>query len=254
VTSLPRLYVFTISHYSEKARWACDRKGMPYRLITLLPGAHLLTVRRLAPKSHVPLLIHGSQVIQDSSGIIDYLDATYPERPLTPADTAAAAEVRGWESWLDRELGETARRLYYFHALQDPSFLAGEYLRGGPRWGSWFYALALSPIRRAVAQMYDVTAASAERDLERLKAAFARLDGHLAARRFLVGERFSRADLTLAALAGGILRPLQHPAEQYPSRGTLPGWLEQTRPLRESATAERVRELYRTERRATPGA
>jgi len=93
---------------------------------------------------------------------------------------------------------------------------------------------------------------AAERDLARLKAAFARLDGHLATRRYLVGERFSRADLTLAALAGGILRPVEHPAEQYPSRGSLPGWLEQTRPLRESTTAERVRELYRTERRVLP--
>ena len=246
--NVPRLYVFTVSHFCEKARWACDRKGMRYRLITLLPGAHLLTMRRLAPKSHVPLLVDGSHVIQDSSGIIDYLDASYPDAPLTPTGAAEAAEAREWESWLDLELGETTRRLFYFHALQSPAFLAEEYARGGPRWSSWFYALALPTIRRAVAKMYDVSAATAARDLERLNSVFARLDGHFARRRYLVGERFSRADLTLAALAAGYVRPLEHPAQQFPSRRALPSWVEQTRHLQDSLTAERVRELYRNDR------
>jgi len=257
VASVPRLYVFTLSHFCEKARWACDRKGLRYRLIPLLPGAHVFTMWRLGRKSHVPLLLHGSRAIQDSSGIIDYLDATYPDAPLTPTDPAAAAEAREWESWLDRELGETTRRLFYFHALQDSAFLAEEYARGGPGWASWFYALALPTIRRAVAKMYDVTAASAARDLARLNAAFARLDAHFAQRRYLAGERFSRADLTLASLAAGIFRPVEHPGRQYRNRRSLPGWLEQTRHLQESATAERVRELYRNERQArlpAPGA
>jgi glutathione S-transferase len=75
-----------------------------------------------------------------------------------------------------------------------------------------------------------------------------RLDRHFAAHRYLVGERFSRADLSLAALAASLVGPVEHPARRYPSRFSLPGWLEQIEPFRTSVTAERVRELYRNER------
>ena len=255
VAPIPRLYVFTLSHYCEKARWACDRKGMRYRVITLLPGAHLWTMRRLATDTHVPLLVHGRRVIQESSGIIDYLDEVYPDSPLTPGDPALAAQAREWEALLDRELGQTLRRVFYHHALQDPRFLAAEYNRGGPFWGAWFYALALPAIRRAVARMYAVNAENVERDLEQLRALIERLDRHFAAHRYLVGERFSRADLSLAALAASLVRPIEHPASRYPSPFALPGWLEQIEPFRTSRTAERVRELYRSERRVIrPGA
>ena len=251
MASLARLYVFTLSHYCEKARWACDRKGMPYRLVTLLPGAHLVTMRRFARNSQVPLLVHGRQVIQDSSAIIDYLDSLYPAEPLTPADPAAAASARAWETELDRELGETVRRIFYHHALQHPRHLAAEYSLGGPFWSSWFYALALRPVVRAVGKLYEVTPENVARDLARLESLFARLDRHFAAHRYLAGETFSRADLTLAALAAGLLRPPEHPASRFPNRTVLPSWVEQIQRFRDSATAERVRELYRDERRVS---
>ncbi|MDB6010395.1 MAG: glutathione S-transferase family protein [Gammaproteobacteria bacterium] len=37
-----KLYDFRSSHYSEKARWALDFKGIPYAPRRLLPGFHLL--------------------------------------------------------------------------------------------------------------------------------------------------------------------------------------------------------------------
>ena len=249
MATLPRLYVFTLSHYCEKARWACDRKGLRYRLVTLLPGAHLWTMRRFARATHVPLLIDGQRVIQDSSGIIDYLDEVLPESPLTPREPALAAQAREWEAVFDRELGQPLRRIFYYHALQDARFLAAEYQRGGPFWGSWFYALALPTIRRAVGEKYDVTAENVAQDLELVQALIQRLDQHFAVHRYLVGERFSRADLSLAALGAALVRPIEHPAHRYPSPLSLPGWLEQIAPFRGSATAERVRELYREERR-----
>ena len=38
MSDLPRLYVFNLSHFSEKARWACERKGLRFQLVPLLPG------------------------------------------------------------------------------------------------------------------------------------------------------------------------------------------------------------------------
>lgn len=249
MNDLPRLHVFTLSHFSEKARWACERKGLRFELITLLPGLHPLTTRRFSTATHVPLLVDGSAVIQDSSGIIDHLDQHHSGARLTPAEPQARASALQWEAELNRELGETARRVFYFHALRAPRFLGREYALGAPVWGSWFYSLAMPAILPRVRQMYQVDEQGSARDLQRLRALFQRLDRHLAAHRYLAGDSFSRADLTLAALSAGMFRPAEHPAQQY-TRDTLPSWVEAMAPFRDTLTAERVLELYRTERHA----
>lgn len=251
MTATPRLYIFTISHFSEKARWACERKGIRFRLITLLPGLHPLTVKRFSTATHVPLLVDGNDVIQDSSGIIDHLDRRYPDAPLTPAEPAARAEALRWEAELNSELGETSQRLFYFHALQEPRFLSRQYALGAPFWGRWFYALALSRIVPRVRALYGVDEAGAARDLQRLRALIERLDRQLSERRYLAGDTFSRADLTLAALSAGLFRPPEHPLQQY-ARETLPSWAETIAPFRDTVTARRVLELYRTERHRRP--
>jgi glutathione S-transferase len=250
VSEIPKLYVFALSHFSEKARWACERKRVPFQLVPLLPGLHVLTMRRLSSATHVPLLQHGNDVVQDSSGIISYIDRHYAGAPLTPEDPEARAEALRWESELDRELGETTRRLFYSHALAAPQFLSSEYTLGAPRWSRWFYALALPLIIPRVRNMYQVDAAGVQQDQQRLAALFQRLDRHFATHRYLAGDRFSRADLTLAALAAGMFRPPEHPAQRF-ARATLPSWVEAMAPFRDTLTAERVLDLYRTERGAT---
>ena len=49
-------------------------------------------------------------------------------------------------------------------------------------------------------RLLDLNAESAKRSEERVLAALEKLDGALKERRFLVGDRFSRADLTACAL------------------------------------------------------
>lgn len=249
-----RLYLFKLSHFCEKAAWACDYKQLDYDEVVLLPGLHLLSARRLAARSHVPILIHEGRTIQDSSAIIDHLDAVLPGSPLTPSEPDERERALAWERELDRELGETARRVFYWYALAHPRFLRAELCRDAPVWAPWFYALALPVVIRGVRQMYSVSAAEVERDRGRLRALFARLDNELGARRYLAGDRFSRADLTLAALAAPMLRPAGHPLRWSDDAAYPPGWLEAMRPFCDSLTAERVRELYRTQRgsRVTP--
>ncbi|HWO14538.1 MAG TPA: glutathione S-transferase family protein [Polyangiaceae bacterium] len=245
-----RLYVFKVSHFCEKAAWACDHKRLAYEEVVLVPGPHRLTVRRLAPRSHVPVLVHEGRAIQNSSAIIDHLDAVLPDAPLTPRAADERERALAWERELDRELGEAARRVFYWYVLEQPRFLEAEYSRGAPFWAPWFFALALPGVMRALRRMYDVTLAEVERDRARLAALFARLDRELGARRYLVGDAFSRADLTLAALAAPLLRPAGHPVQWADEGAYPPGWIEATRPFAESVTAARVRELYRLHRPA----
>jgi glutathione S-transferase len=196
--------------------------------------------------------VEDGQVIQGSTEIIDHLDVRYPEGPLTPQEPAARAEALRWESLLDQEIGKTVRRVFYYHALQDRRYLASQYNHGGPAWAPWFYALAMPLLLRGVRSLYDVSPESAARDLTRIEAVFAQLDGHFAERHYLAGDSFSRADLTLAALAAPLVYPSGHPEESSWRRTPPSAWVEQTQRFRDSLTAERVRELYRLERKPRP--
>jgi glutathione S-transferase len=113
------LYDFTFSHYSEKARWALDFKGVPYTSRHLLPGFHMRTTRKLAPRSSVPILKTDDAVIQGSAEIIDFLEQTFPERSLTPPDPQDANAAIEWEKYLDVEIGVTLRLWFYYHTLPD---------------------------------------------------------------------------------------------------------------------------------------
>ena len=87
------LYQFPISHYCEKVRWALDYKGLDYTSKNLLPGIHLIVIKKIAQRSSVPVLVDGEKIIQNSADIIDHLDRSYPGKPLTPADAALEQEA-----------------------------------------------------------------------------------------------------------------------------------------------------------------
>lgn len=67
----PRLIVLGPSHYCERARWALDHAGIDYREIHWAVGPHLPLARRLAPKSTLPILDTGDEIIQGSDRILD---------------------------------------------------------------------------------------------------------------------------------------------------------------------------------------
>ena len=243
-----QLYTFTISHFAEKARWALDYKRIHYQEKRLVPGSHIPIVKRMAPGTFVPVLRDDERVIQGSSAIIDYLDARTTERPLTSADPSERQRAIELERWLDRELGEPVRRVFYYHALNNPDLLIPLFNQGGPWWGRLFCRVGFRTIANRMRQMYAITAQNAALDKDRVTAAYGRIDALLENRHYLVGDRFSRADLTLAALAAPTWRPPEHsthwpPDELYPDEiTTFRARFVKTR------TREHVLRMYREHR------
>jgi glutathione S-transferase len=202
-----QLYDFAFSHYSEKARWALDFKGVPYAPHHLLPGFHMRTTRRLAPRSCVPILAGEGKVVQDSTEIINFLEQTFPDPPLTPADPNQANEALEWEEYLDEEIGVTLRQWFYFHVLPDRRRAIRFLCQGASGPQRVLFGCAFAPIRRAMTQMMDIHPAPAKEAERRLLLALDKLDNALAHRTFLVADRFSRADLTACALLWPFCRP-----------------------------------------------
>lgn len=201
------LYQFPISHFCEKARWALDYKGVRYRERNLLPGFHTRVVRRLAPRTSVPVLVHDGRAIQNSADILTYLDQTFANRPLTPADEAEATEAQEWEAYLDREVGIHVRRLCYHTLLDHPDLTIPMLTTRGPWYGPMLIKLIYPKLTDTMRRLMEINDQTARESEERVQAAIDRIHDRLQGRDYLVGDAFSRADLAAAALLAPLCRP-----------------------------------------------
>ena len=123
----PTLYVFAISHYCEKARWALDYMRINYILEHLPPGMHRRVTKNLgASSSSLPILQVNDQIIQGSSEIISWAElnkapGTVSLDPEPGPETNLTFDLNGMEieKRLDDVLGVHVRRYYYSEALLD---------------------------------------------------------------------------------------------------------------------------------------
>ncbi len=242
------LYQFPFSHFCEKARWALDYKGVAYRTVNFLPVFHVVPMRRLAPKSSVPVLRDGQTVIQGSGEIVSYLDAKYPASPLTPSDPDAARKALEWEAFLDAQIGVTVRAYFYFHALSERRLALGFLLQGAPRYKRPLFKLAFPLVRRTMLRFMNLNAQTAKQSEECLRSALERLDEALDGRRFLVDNRFSRADLTACAL----LSPLCLPDDSEAAARFPAPLLKARNEVKDRRFFQWVRDIYASHRHPRP--
>jgi glutathione S-transferase len=204
-----RLITIPFSHYCEKARWALEVCGVAFDEEGHLPMFHYAATLRAGAKRTVPALIDRGKVIPDSTPIIAYADEQRPGA-LLPVDPEQRAEALAIEDELDKQLGPASRRWMYFQ-IMDRKDLDHVILQGVPRWE----ALALKATRPAaiayLKRSLKIDAAAAERSRAKIDQAFSAVGAQLGdGRRYLIGDKFSVADLTFAALAAPILLPPQY--------------------------------------------
>lgn len=246
--AIPSLYLFNISHFSEKARWALDLKDVRYRPVVLLPGPHRFTMRRFSRSSEVPLLVHDGVPVQGSSAIIDHAERAWGGHRLTPAGhEAEAAEL---ERALDRDLGEDGRRVLYSYALDRPDVTVSLFTAGGPRWGRLFYRLTYRKIAGFIRAAYHVEPERVARSKEIVARTIADLETRLDGRSYLFGDQLSRADITAAAFLAPLFGPPEHACRWSEVRAALPGWNGWAAGFDGSPIESWVRRLYREHRAA----
>jgi len=212
----PELYVFAISHYCEKARWALDRVGIDYSLTHLAPGLHRRVAKKMGlPASSVPILKTSDTLIQGSSAIIDWAEAHRQTGApsLLPVDDVSNS-ANDVEQRLDEFIGVHVRRYYYSEALveypQTVKPIFANDLAGGQK---LFLELAWGVIRKFMIDRMDLGSLQGIESRQVLEQEFDWLDSLLAdGRQFLVGNQFSRVDITAASLLAPLVKPEKHPA------------------------------------------
>ena len=214
--STPILYVFAISHYCEKARWALDYLGIVYRLHHLAPGPHIKFTRaRGFSDCTLPILVGDDLRLQGSSRIIDWAIDNCPgtARSLATNDPQRSAEI---EQRLDERFGVQVRRYYYSDVLiAHPETVRPMFSRDLPWPQKLVLRLAWSKICDAMIKGMDLGAAQRRESRQIVETELDWVDSLLAdGGRFLVGEQLSRTDLSAAALLAPLALPPEHPT--YP--------------------------------------
>ena len=215
-----------------------------------MPMLHFRHALRAGGKRTVPVLIDGATVLTDSTDIVAWADARRPGA-LLPAEPALRAEALALENELDRQLGPATRRWGYAQIMPRGGDFDAFLGRGVPRWERQLFRLARPLAFAAMRRGMKITPAGAERSRAKIDDVFARLGARLeGGRRYLVGDRFTAADLTFAALAAPVLMPPEAPygigaPDDFTgeARACLERW-------RASSAGQHALGLYATERRA----
>ncbi len=205
-----KLYQFPISHYCEKIRWALDYKNINYQLINMLPGLHINQTKKMGLGSSVPILQYKDDYLQGSVKIIDFLDRQFPKKLLTPIDEKQRNEVLEWENYLDKEIGVNVRLCVYNILLEYPEIVKPFFSHKDPWYGKLFLLFAYPKLKNKMRFFMNISNDTSLISKQALNIAIDRLDQHYQNNRFLVGDGFTRADLSAAALLAPLAMPKQY--------------------------------------------
>jgi glutathione S-transferase len=244
-----RLITIPISHYCEKARWALDRAGLAYREERHAQVFHYLPAKLAGGGLTVPVLvIEGQRALADSTDILAWVDAREPGS-LLPRDARERAEVERLEERFDEDLGPATRRLVYFHVLEHPELLHYN-ANGTPRAERMAISLGFSLARRFLTQRLRITPERIGADLTGIRAVFDDVAARLNGARYLVGDRFTAADLTFASMAAPVLLPAEYGTPLPGAADTPRALWSLVEELRAHPAGAFALRLFREERRA----
>jgi glutathione S-transferase len=220
----PVLWQFRASHYNEKVRWALDWKGIAHERRTLLPGWHVPRVLWMTGQQQVPVLVIDRKAIADSSHIIETLEDMRPDPPLYPADPAARRRALELEDFFDEQLGPHGRRAFFVAIIDQTDFLVDIFGRDEGALTRSLYRTSFPLTRIAMRAAMGLSDDGAARSRTKVVAALDRIEAELQPSGYLVGDRFSVADLTAAALLSPLLWPPEYSYPMPPMPAAVAGW------------------------------
>lgn len=153
-----RLYAIPFSTNVERVELALGHKSLTAEVVTCDPRDRT-TIREVSGQDLVPVLVDDGEVVIDSSRIVEHLDRRFPEPPLFPHEPAQAAEVRLFVDWFARAW------------KRPPNDLEAEIRK--PRPSRWEIDRLKSSLRGSLALFEEL----------------------LTGRPYLMGERFTAADV-----------------------------------------------------------
>lgn len=213
---LPVLWQYSFSNYNEKARWALDFKGIRHRRRSVVPGGFRGLWLSRGDRTLPAIDLDGKRIL-DSTAIIAALEERSSDPALYPEDPDERRRALGLEDFFDEHAGHDMRRVGFWE-LRDNlgyglAFMTTDQPRLTATLGRARLRLAFPLVWRYMNRRYDFTEAAVERSKGVLAAALDRIESERDGGDYLVGDRFTVADLTAAALLYPMVWPPEFPYE-----------------------------------------
>ena len=179
--STTKLITMYGSPWSERVRWALKFKGLAYEKENYEPGVDEEKIKKLTGQNMVPVLLADGKVIPDSSAILEWLEDARPEPALLPKSAKDRATATLWEEVALNALGPHGRVMITGRLLRidDPE---------AQKSGKYF------------AEKYGYSPFEEEQSRLTVRRILTSLKETLSGREYLVGDTFTRADITTAAM------------------------------------------------------
>lgn len=184
---------------AAKVRFALAEKRLPWtsRYVDILRGEQFdAAFLALNPKAVVPVLVDDGAVILESTVICEYLEETRPEQPIYPRAPRERAQVRIWTKAVDEELHPACSAITYSVSHRHTILREGvqsfdQFLARGAHEGRAARTLKWQWIQQGLE-------APGVMDKIRLYVAYLeKMERALGESEWLVGERFSMADIAM---------------------------------------------------------
>ncbi|MRG95699.1 glutathione S-transferase family protein [Polyangium spumosum] len=197
----PRLYGIPFSPWSEKARWALDHHRIAYEKVDhqLLVGDIRLRIllRKPTGRVTVPVLDDRGVLFTDSFDIARHADSIGAGPKLFPA--GREAEIEAWNRRSEAGLA-ALRAAMILRVLDEPAAAKAMLPKGIPDVVEPLLLLVGRRVMELFAAKYEMRKGAAshravvEENLDALEEALA------GGRKYLIGDTFSYADITMALL------------------------------------------------------
>ena len=183
----------------------------------LTPPSHRKVAQRLGGETF-PILVLDGQAIGDSTRIIAELEDRHPEPPLYPSDPLERRRALELEEFFDEELGPYTRKLLVHHLLPDREVFLATFTPDLPARRRLLARALFVRLRRRAREAFGLDESGVAHAFDKLRAAGERFSDELGPSGYLVGDRFTIADLTAATLVAPVVAPEEFPYAQ-PQRG-----------------------------------
>jgi glutathione S-transferase len=153
---------------------------------------------------------------------IDYLEKNFPDKPLNFSDEQLNQQAIEWERFADECIGPHVRRIMYHELLNHPNIVIPLFSHQGPWYSGLYFKLAYPKLSQIMRKLMKINDKNVRKSKEILHDSLSKLNQHLfinlsdktidpcLTKNYLVGGRFSRADLSVSALLAPLFSPKEY--------------------------------------------
>jgi glutathione S-transferase len=247
------------SHYVEKARWALDRFGVTYRDHRVLPFLHFAAVYRVhrgklgkadraSTRFSTPVLrTDDGRILCDSASIVRYASERFAPPGQGLYEQPEAAEL---EQHFNDALGPHSRRVAYGAVLARPELFT-QLVRHNVDARQQLAFRAVAPFAGLLlSRSLGIDARRVQSSVDKVRRELDLVSERLSdGRPFLLGDRFSAADLSFAALGSLAVLPPEYSAWLPPVEAFGPEVRARTLEMRQTPAGAFILRMFAEERR-----